>query len=86
MSACAFKRFLKFVVIDKRVLNPDSHRNVVANGMSTAGAVSQSLGNITITENQCSSKVFLSNGNAGERGIASLSFQKGGNGGGGAFS
>jgi len=29
----------------KRLLNPDSHRYVVTDGMSTAGAVSQSFGN-----------------------------------------
>jgi len=43
ISACAFKRFLDFVLIDKRVLNPDSHRYVVANGMSSGSAVSQVL-------------------------------------------
>jgi len=31
---------------------PDSHRHVVANGMSTAGVFSQYLGNITTREHQ----------------------------------
>jgi len=48
MSVCAFKRFLDIVLIDKILLNPDLHRYVVANGMSTTSAVSQSLGNITM--------------------------------------
>jgi len=38
----------------------DSHRHVVANGMSTAGVFSQYLGNITIREDQYFSKVLLS--------------------------
>jgi len=45
MSACAFKRFL-YLIFDKGVLNSDWHRYVVANGMSKASAVSQSLGSI----------------------------------------
>lgn len=46
MSACAFKRFPDFVLTDKGVLNSDSHKYVVANGIVTASAFSQSLGNI----------------------------------------
>jgi len=46
-----------FVLADKRVLNPNSYRYVVANGMSAASAVSQSLENIIITKQQCSSKI-----------------------------
>jgi len=46
-----------FILTDKRVLNSGSYRYVVANGMSAASAVSQSLENIMITEQQCSSKI-----------------------------
>ena len=61
MFACAFKRFLDFVLIDKRVLNPDSHRYVIANGACTGSAHSHCLGNMTVAEHQYSSKVLLSN-------------------------
>lgn len=63
MSPCAFKRFLDFILIDKSVLpvNPESHRYVVANGLSAATAVSLSFGNITFGEHQYSFKVLLSN-------------------------
>jgi len=58
--ACAFKRFLDFVLIDNKwVLNPDSlDRYVAANGMSIASTVSQSLRNITIAELQIWEKIF----------------------------
>ena len=61
MSACGFMRFLDFVLIDKRELNPDSHRYIVANGIRSPSAFSQSLGNIFIAEHQYSSKVLLWN-------------------------
>jgi len=61
MSPGAFKLFLDFL-IDKRVLNTYSHKYVVANGMRTASAVAQSLGNITsIAKHQYPSEVLLSN-------------------------
>jgi len=47
MFACAFKRYPDFVL--KKVLNPDSHRYFVTNGMSTASAV-HSLRNIAMAE------------------------------------
>ena len=49
-SACGFKRFLDFVLIDKSELNPDSHKYVVANGIRTPSAFSQSCGYISIGE------------------------------------
>ena len=61
MSACAFKQFKDVFLIDKRVLNPDSHNHVFANGMNTASAASQRPRNETIAEHQYSSKVLLSN-------------------------
>ena len=61
MSACAFTQFPYFVLIDKRMLNLVWRRYVVANGMSTGSAVSQSLGNITLAEHQVSAKVLLLN-------------------------
>jgi len=38
-SLCALMQFLDFILIDRRVLNPDSHRYVVANRMSKPNAV-----------------------------------------------
>jgi len=61
MYGCAFNQFQDFFLIDKKVLNPDSHIYLVANGMSTASAVSQSLGNIAIAVHQYSAKVLHSN-------------------------
>jgi len=65
VSAGAFKRFLDFVLIGKRVLNSDPLGYVVGNGISTVSAVSQSLGSITIAEH--SSKVLLSDDISRER-------------------
>ena len=56
MSACGFMQFLDFVLIDKRELNPDSHKYVVANERRTPSAFSQSLGNIFIAQHQYSYK------------------------------
>ena len=55
--ACAMKRFLSFVSLNKRILNLHSHRYNVANEMNTAGAVSQSVENVTMAEHQYFSKV-----------------------------
>jgi len=48
-----------FVLIDKRVLNPDMHRHAATNGMGTARAVSQCFRNITKAKHQHSCKVLL---------------------------
>ena len=45
-SAFGFRRFIDFVLIDRRELNPDSHKYVVANGMKTCSAFPPSVGKI----------------------------------------
>ena len=47
-----------FRFIDKRVLNPVSHRYVVANRASIAGTVSKSLGNIIIANHKYFSRFY----------------------------
>ena len=43
MSACEFQQFIDFVLIDNGVLYPGPHRQVIANGMRTIGAFSNSF-------------------------------------------
>ena len=43
MSACEFRRYVDFVLIDSSVLKPDSHKYVVPNGIKTLGGLSPSL-------------------------------------------
>jgi len=61
ISACAFKQFLDFVLIVKRVLNLDWQRYCMLLQMEWVQLVSQNRGNMTIAGYQYSSNVLFSN-------------------------
>jgi len=52
-------RFLHFVLIGKKVLNPDSQSPSIAHGVGTGSAVSQSFGNINIAEHNSLPKFYF---------------------------